>query len=286
MDTSTTGTPRPPGPAGPVREGEIAGETFQLTAELAEAYEAHFVPAFFAQWVPPLLDAAGVAAGQRVLDVACGTGIVARTAAGRVGPGGTVTGLDLNEAMLAVARRVRPDLTWRQGDAAALPFESGTFDAVLSQMALMFFPDPAGALREMARVARPGGAVAVLIPAGTDRNPPYQSFADIVARHAGPAARAQVSTYFALGDRARLEGLFQEAGLRGVQTSSPTGESRYDSIDQAVQVELDSTPLGGRLEPGVRERILADCRVAFAPYQTPAGVALPFETLLVVGHAP
>ena len=188
--------------------------------------------------------------------------------------------------MLAVAHRVRPDLTWRQGDAAALPFEGGTFDAVLSQMALMFFPDPAGALREMARVARPGGAVAVLIPAGTDRNPPYLSFADIVARHAGPAARALVSTYFALGDRARLEGLFESAGLRGVQTSSPTGESRYDSIDQAVQVELDSTPLGGRLEPGVRERILADCRVAFAPYQTPAGVALPFESLLVVGHSP
>ena len=183
--------PVPPGPADtrPRRRGRTpgVGETFQLTAELAEAYEAHFVPAFFAQWAPPLLDAAGVASGQRVLDVACGTGIVARTAAGRVGPGGAVTGLDLNEAMLAVARRIRPDLTWRQGDAAALPFESGTFDAVLSQMALMFFPDPAGALREMARVARSGGAVAVLIPAGTDRNPPYQRFEDIVARHAGPA---------------------------------------------------------------------------------------------------
>jgi ubiquinone/menaquinone biosynthesis C-methylase UbiE len=281
MDTTTT-----PGPADNSTTPGPPGETFQLTAELAEAYEAHFVPAFFAQWAPPLLDAAGVGAGQRVLDVACGTGIVARTAAGRVGPGGAVTGLDLNEAMLAVARRIRPDLTWRQGDAAALPFESGTFDAVLSQMALMFFPDPAGALREMARVARPGGAVAVLIPAGTDRNPPYQRFADIVARHAGPAARALVGTYFALGDRTRLVGLFESAALQGVQATSPTGESRYASIDQAVQVELDSTPLGGRLEPGVRARILADCRVAFAPYQTPAGVALPFESLLVMGHAP
>src|SRR5262245_18402472 len=101
---------------------ETTQETFQLTAEMAEAYEAQFVPAFFAQWAPRLLDAAAVRIGQRVLDVACGTGIVARLAASRVGDSGAVVGLDLNEAMLAVARRIRPDLTWRQGSAEALPF--------------------------------------------------------------------------------------------------------------------------------------------------------------------
>ena len=81
-------------------------ETFQLTAEAAEVYEAAFVPAFFAQWAPRLLDAAGVGNGHCVLDVACGTGIVARGAADRVGPSGEVVGLDLSDAMLAVARRV------------------------------------------------------------------------------------------------------------------------------------------------------------------------------------
>ena len=79
------------------------------------------MPAFFAQWAPSLCEAAGIAAGQRVLDVACGTGIVARTAAEIVGPA-NVVGVDLNEAMLTVARRVRPDIDWRQGDVAALPF--------------------------------------------------------------------------------------------------------------------------------------------------------------------
>ena len=185
-----------------------------------------------------------------MLDVACGTGIVARTAAGRVGPGGAVTGLDLNEAMLAVARRVRPDLTWRQGDAAALPFESGTFDAVLSQMALMFFPDPAGALREMARVARPGGAVAVLIPAGTDRNPPFLRFADIVARHAGPAARALVGTYFALGDRARLEGLFERRRLAGGAGQQPhRGEPLRTRSTRRCRWSWTAPPSAGAWSP-------------------------------------
>src|SRR5215472_12207007 len=126
-------------------------EAFQIPIEAAEAYEAAFVPAFFAQWAPILCDAAGLGAGQKVLDVACGTGIVARTAAERVGPA-HVTGVDLNQAMLTVARRVRGDIDWRQGDAAALPLADRSFDAVLCQMALMFFPDRDG---RGARAGRP-----------------------------------------------------------------------------------------------------------------------------------
>src|SRR5262245_23631955 len=119
-------------------DGGMSTETFQLPLEAAEAYEAMFVPAFFAQWAPLTCAAAGVASGQDVLDVACGTGIVARTAAEVVGPAGSVVGVDLNESMLVVARRIRPDLDWRQGDAGRLPVADASFDAVLCQMALMF----------------------------------------------------------------------------------------------------------------------------------------------------
>src|SRR5262245_39172787 len=111
-----------------------SAESFQIPIEAAEFYESAFVPAFFAQWAPILCDQAAIAPGQRVLDVGCGTGIVARTAADRVVPGGTVTGVDLNEAMLTVARRVRPDIDYRQSDAAALPLPDESFDAVVSQM--------------------------------------------------------------------------------------------------------------------------------------------------------
>lgn len=260
-------------------------ETFQLSAEVAEIYEAQFVPAFFAQWAPRLLDAAGVAEGQRVLDVACGTGIVARGAADRVGAAGSVVGLDLSPAMLAVARRIRPDLRWHQGDAAALPFSEAEFDVVVSQMAMMFFADPAAALREMRRVVRPAGTVGVLIPGALTANPPYQLFVDIVTRHAGPAARSLVTTYFALGDLAELVGLFTEAGLRVTAATSPVGESRFGSVDELVTIEIDSTPLGERLAPAARERILADCREAIAPWRTEDGsLRFRFECNLVMAR--
>src|SRR5688572_12798384 len=117
-------------------------ETFQIPLEAAEIYESRFVPALFADWAAHVVEMGDLSAGQSVLDVACGTGIVARIATGRVGPGGRVVGVDLNEAMLTVAARVCPGVDLRQADVTSLPFENGTFDAVLCQMALMFFPDP------------------------------------------------------------------------------------------------------------------------------------------------
>src|SRR5262245_7063193 len=114
-------------------------ETFDISLAQAHAYEQCFVPALFEQWVPALLDHAGVRKGQRVLDVACGTGVVARGAAVRAGDPSLVTGVDLNPAMIEVAREVRPDIDWRVGDALDLPFGPDEFDAVVCQSALMFF---------------------------------------------------------------------------------------------------------------------------------------------------
>ena len=262
-----------------------APETFQLSAEVAEVYEARFVPAFFAQWAPHLLDAVGVTVGDRIVDVACGTGVVARAAADRVGAGGEVVGVDLSDAMLAVARRIRPDLQWRQGDAAALPFGDAEFDRAVSQMALMFFPDPVAALREMRRVVGPTGVVGVLVPGSLDVNPPYRDFVDVVTTHAGASARTLVTTYFAVGDPEALAGLFTAAGLRVTTATGPVGESRFGSVDEFVTIELDSTPLGERLDAGARERILADCRQALAQWRTPDGsLRFPFQCNLVVAR--
>jgi len=136
---------------------------WQLSDDTAVAYERDFVPAIFAQWPPKLAEIAAIAPGDRVLDVGCGTGVLAREAAARVGPSGRVTGLDLNPGMLAVARRLRPEIDWRQGDALDLPFADHAFDVVVSQFALMFFPDRPLALREMWRVLAAGGRLAVAV---------------------------------------------------------------------------------------------------------------------------
>ena len=130
-------------------------ETFQLTKQQAVAYEDQFVPALFGQWATQLVDCARVRRGQSVLDVACGTGVVARTASKVVGADGRVVGVDLNLAMLEVAGHVTPDLEWVHGDAEDLPFADAEFDVALCQSALFFFADPGRAVAEMARVVAP-----------------------------------------------------------------------------------------------------------------------------------
>ncbi|WP_163542435.1 methyltransferase domain-containing protein [Occultella kanbiaonis] len=249
-------------------------ETFQLGRKAAQAYEAVFVPAFFAQWAPHLLGAAGVRGGDQVLDVACGTGVVARAAREVVGPSGRVLGVDLSQAMLDVARQVRPDLAWQRGDAAALPFDVNSVDVAVCQMAMMFFPDPVVALREMGRVAR--RAVAVLVPAALAANPPFVRFSGAVADHAGVSARGLVTTYFALGDAQGLAASFTRAGLRVTSTRTVTARTTYPSVDAFVDTEIDGTPLGDGLPDGVRAAIRARCRSDLVPYVRADG-ALAFD---------
>lgn len=262
-------------------------EAFQIPLEAAELYESAFVPAFFAQWAPVLCDAAGIGAGERVLDVACGTGIVARTAAGLVAPGGTVVGVDLNEAMLTVARRVVPDVDFREGDAARLPVDDASFDTVVSQMALMFLPDRTRALQEMGRAVRSGGTVAVLVPGALEAQAAFAPFVAMAARHAGPEAMALLTTYFACGDLDQLTGIVEAAGLTVTAARTVDGTYRAPSVGAFVTTEVESTPLVEKLDAGVYGRIRNDAHAILAPFTGDDGaVAAPFECNLVVATRP
>src|SRR5687768_9630852 len=204
------------------------------------AFENLFVPALFQEWAPRVCSAAKLRAGDRVLDVACGTGVVAREAARRVGPAGSVTGLDLNLGMLAVAKRLRPDIVWRQGDAGSLPFDAGAFDAVVSQFGLMFFADRVGAIREMARVLAPGGRLAVAVWDSLDRTPAYAAEVALLERMAGPAAADALRFPFCLGDTGQLAGLFSAAGLPAARSEERRvgkgARSRWSNRDSDEQV--------------------------------------------------
>jgi SAM-dependent methyltransferase len=258
-------------------------ERYQLSEKAAEFYESTFVPALFSQWAQRLVDVAEVPPGGSVLDVACGTGVVARTAADRVGPAGSVVGLDLNEAMLAVAQRIRPDLKWQAGDACALPFDDDSFDVVLSQAALMFFADRVMALREMGRVAGEHGRVAVQVPGRLTGSPGYLALTEVVGRHAGPEVLDLLGAYFAVGEPDLLTGLFEAAGLRVETFETWLGATRLDSLDTFLDAEL--LPIADRVDEDVRGRIADDCRAALAPFVDASGaIAAPIEVHVIVGN--
>ncbi|MFP5319133.1 MAG: class I SAM-dependent methyltransferase [Acidimicrobiia bacterium] len=262
-----------------------APETFQIPLETAEVYEAKFVPALFADWAPHVIEMGDVSAGQSVLDVACGTGIVARIAARRVGATGRVVGVDLNEAMLTVAARVCEGVELRQAEVTSLPFDDGTFDVVLCQMALMFFPDPTSALREMGRVAKPEGTVVVMVPSSLDAQPAYRLLVELAARHAGPEAVAMLSAYWASGDLDELLGTVRAAGLEVLSTRTRMGIARFGSIDQFVAIEVESTPVRERLTDDQYETLRREATDAFHAFTRPDGRAdIPIEGHLVAAQ--
>ncbi len=150
-------------------------------------YEQWLVGPLFRPWAEVLLDLVGPAAGERVLDIACGTGIVARLAHERVGPAGAVVGVDVSPGMLEVARAVAPAITWRDGSALDLPLAEGErFDVVTCQQGLQFFPDRVVAARQMRRALAPGGRLGVATWRSADEIPMFHALQPVAERHLGP----------------------------------------------------------------------------------------------------
>jgi SAM-dependent methyltransferase len=208
--------------------------------------------------------------------------VLAREAAARVGPSGRVTGLDLNEGMLAVARRLRPEIDWRHGDALRLPFAAHAFDVVASQFALMFFPDRPRALREMWRVLAPGGRLAVAVCAPLEETRGYRAFADILRREAGADAAAMVEGYFALGDEAELLRLARAADIPDPRIVTREGWARFASIEEFGRIEIKGSPLAGLVDAAAFERILAEARERLSEFRDAEGrLALPLDARIV-----
>ena len=227
----------------------------QVTRSAADVYEEFFVPALFREWAGRVASAAGITAGQHVLDVACGTGVPAREAAERAGTNGTVTGIDCNEGMLAVAGRVAPEIDWQYGLAETLPFDDGCFDAVVSQFGLMFFEDRAAALSEMWRVLRPGGRLAVAVWDALGRTPGYAAMTDLLQRLFGDAAADSIRAPYVLGDPKELQALFAAAGIPEARTETQNGTARFPSIEAWVHTDVKGWTLADMIDDAQYETL-------------------------------
>ena len=180
-----------------------------------EMYEAELVGPLFAPWAEPILDELGLSPGDRVLDVACGTGIVARRAQERLRGTGAVVGVDVNPQMLAVARRVAPALDWREGDASALPLHEGEeFDVVVCQQGLQFFQDRASAVRQMRRALSAGGRVGLSTWRPDEEFPVLRQLRAVAERRVGPIADRR----HGIGEAGPVEALLRDAGFRDIRS--------------------------------------------------------------------
>ena len=223
-------------------------QRWHLAGTAPEIYAEHLVPAVFAPWAPVLLDAAAVGIGHTVLDVACGTGVVAAAAVERVGPSGAVTGVDINPGIIAVAARTQ-GVRWAQADAARLPFPDGGFDRVLCQAGLQFVPDRLGALREMRRVLRPGGRVALLVWRALHHSPGFAALADALQAVVGPEAAAVMRAPFVFGDDPRpLVTLLDSAGFGDVDVQARAGTVRFASVEAFVRCQRAASPLAAHVD--------------------------------------
>ena len=253
----------------------------QVTRSAAEIYEEFFVPALFWQWAPIVADAAGIGGGQRVLDVACGTGVLAREAASR---GASLTGLDRNEGMLATARRIAPAVEWKAGRAEQLPFADGSFDAVVSQFGLMFFDDRAGALREMARVLKSGGRLAVAVWDRLENSPGYAAMAALLDRLFGRRIASELHAPFALGDAGKLRALFAEAGMPDAKVATHTGTARFPSIEAWVRTDVKGWTLADLIDDKQYALLLREAETALRTFVKADGIVL-FEAPALIATA-
>jgi ubiquinone/menaquinone biosynthesis C-methylase UbiE len=286
------------GPAGP------AGEGFQLDGGGPLAYERYLVPAFFSPCADLLLGRAAAGPGERVLDVACGTGVVARRASGRVGGGGQVVGVDVNPAMIDFAKSVAAvgsavparsavpagsaAIEWRLGDAAALPLPGGVFDVVCCQQGLQFFTDQPGALAEMRRVLAPGGRLALAVWRSIDHHPAFAAIVRALDRHVGVEAAAMMHAPFSGPDREVLRQLLDDAGYGEISIRIGVLTVRFESARELLRQEVAATPLAalvGAMDGAGRDNLIRDVAEMLRPYLDDDGVAFPMQTWLVTaGH--
>ena len=265
---------------------------WQFVGSVPENYERYLVPSIFALWADDLVEMAALQPGQRVLDIACGTGIVARTAARRLGSGGSVVGLDLNAPMLAAARSAAAaegvTAEWREGSALQLPWADEAFDVVFCQQGLQFFPDRPAALREMHRVLAPGGRLVLSVWREIERSPGFVALAEALTCHVSrEAGTLMTSGPFGLSSAEELRRLVVGARFTDISVRPDAKVLRYPSSDEFVLRYVAGSALAAAMagaDEAARSALLAEVAERLQSYVDEHGLAFPIESNIVTAH--
>lgn len=266
---------------------------WQVAGSAPEVYERELVPAVFGPWAPILIELAHPKPGDRVIDIACGTGLVARIAATLVGPNGAVAGIDLNPGMLNVARSLKitdgaASVEWHEASADKLPFPDGSFDVAYCQLGLQFFADRPAALREMRRVLSPKGRLAMMVWCGIHESPGFEAFAEILERNISSAAGSIMRAPFGLSDASELSRLVAAAGFLDIAVQRKVGAVEFPSAERFLMSYVAGSPLASHVSQAsdvARENLTADTKLALEKYVGNRGLSFPIAAHLVVATA-
>lgn len=261
-------------------------ESFQLEGDAPQIYEEQQVPALFRPLAELTLRYVVVPEGSRVIDVACGTGIVSRLVAEKVGKSGTVTGIDLNAGMIEVAKQNSPmsgaAVEWRQGDVNALPFPDASFDIAFCQQGLQFFPDKLVALQEIRRVLAPGGSMIMTV---WSEIPPLQGArADALAKYISADVAKSSLAPFSFRNHDAIRALVVEAGFQAVQMETLVVESRIEPGAEPIRRGLAAQPYANdvaKLDSAKKDALVKEIEEALTKYRVDDGLAIPQETHLI-----
>jgi ubiquinone/menaquinone biosynthesis C-methylase UbiE len=262
---------------------------WQMNTGGPETYEQYIVPTWMADWSFDLIEAGGVGPDTRVLDVACGTGIVARKAAGIIGPGGRIAAFDLNEGMLRVARECASRegataIEWYHGDVSRMPFSAEEFDTVLCQQGLQFFPDKAAALREMKRVLAPGGMLALSVWGRPEKSPHVPVIIEVFSEYFGRDSATIFKVACSLASHELLQNLVQDAGFSNIHVRSEIKIARHPSLAELLPAYFSVLPVAAQITAMPeyeRDEMFRSIVTKLAAYTENGSLAVPTENCIL-----
>ena len=262
----------------------MSQHSIQTTTSPSEIYERFMVPAIFARWATILLELVAPQPGERVLDLACGTGVVARLAAPMVQLGGQVFGLDFNPAQITTARTMDSSIDWREGDAGSLPFTDREFDFVVCQHGFQFFPDRIQAVREIHRVLKPGGRVGIAVWSTLDKAPGYLALVHALERRVDSSAARLMVDLTVLSDSNEVSRFFAEGGFPNAEVVTLSNDVVFASAGEftrAIAVGSIMRRTKTQFSEETLDLLTADVAAEMESYIGENGLIFPMEAHLL-----
>lgn len=257
---------------------------WQLSGDGPNAYEKYIVPAYTGVWAKEIVNRACLHEGEKILDVACGTGLVARIAADEQSNSGLIYGVDINEGMIKKAQEIEKNINWHNHDVTDMPFPDNYFDVILCQQGLQYFLDPCLSLKEMNRVLVENGRILLSVWRPIKYSPFYESLCKILEKYVNAKAVSMLLTAFTLGDYGELKTLFVDAGFNSININIVVKQMSYSPFEEFVVGGIMASPFFNdiqEMQESKREEMLLEIYNSNQNYIDDNGLASPMESYII-----